>query len=92
MGLKDWINRDVSDFERKNYMQYKWHLKTSNFKRVEIYKDNYGDFSVSTPDGKLNVYPKTMSRALAIAKSYMANHGASPVEQVEAKLKRMAGF
>ena len=92
MGSKDWIKRDVGDFESKNYMQYKWHLKTSNFKRVEIYKDNYGDFSVSTPDGKLNVYPKTMSRALAIAKSYMANHGASPVQQVEAKLKRMAGF
>ena len=35
---------------------------------------------------------KTKSQALSYAENYMANHGVSPVKQVEAKLKRMAGF
>lgn len=74
MALKDWTKRNVSDFEIRNYVVYKWINNKDRFKQIVISKSPYGDIYVFTPTERINVYPKTISRAVVIAKSYMSKH------------------
>jgi len=73
-----------------------FYINEKSEKKIGIFENSRNVWIIATKDlygGKWkNKSFKTKSHAVEYLKSYMANHGASPVEQVEAKLKRMAGF
>jgi hypothetical protein len=74
MALKDWTKRNLSDFEVRNYVVYKWVNNKDRFKQIIISKSPYDDIDVLTPTEMINVYPQTISRAVIVAKSYMKTH------------------
>ena len=66
-----WKKRNVSDFERRNYIIEKYRKGTSS-SEINISKSPYGDIEVITPKSRMNAQNITIARKKA--RAYMKKY------------------